>query len=81
MLDRVVFQHALRRIEAKIARLSAEMDLRSAEVIAFPQSRRRRSSNLLKLTQRADAKAGPQAQPRSKSKSKSKSRTSQRTWS
>jgi hypothetical protein len=52
----VLLGPAARRMQAKLTRLSQEMGLRSAEVIAFPQSRRRHPSPLLKLSQRADAK-------------------------
>ncbi len=57
-----ILQHALlsptqARIRTRIAQLSKEMGLRSAEVIAFPQARRRQPSPLLKLSQRAAGKA------------------------
>ncbi len=52
---------AATRMESTISRLASEMGLRSAQVIAFPQSRRRRHSPVLNLSQRA---VGKTQQPR-----------------
>lgn len=54
---RLVLGPAAARMQVKIARLSKEMGLRSAEVIAFPPSRRSHPSSLLKLSQRAKSDA------------------------
>ncbi|MHB8284445.1 MAG: hypothetical protein ACYDD1_07190 [Caulobacteraceae bacterium] len=57
IMERTLLASAHARIRAKIAALSKEMGLRSAEVIAFPTPRRRHPSPLLKLSQRAERKA------------------------
>jgi hypothetical protein len=49
-------------MQATISRLASEMGLRSAQVIAFPQSRRSRYSSVLNLSQRAVVKP-PQSKP------------------
>ncbi len=58
----VLVRPAAARMQATISRLASEMGLRSAQVIAFPQSRRSRHSSVLNLSQRAVVKP-PQPKP------------------